>query len=663
AERLLADLDELDWPESIKEMQRHWIGKSEGAYIEFPILGFGFSFAGAENTSKIQNPKSRISVFTTRPDTIFGATYLVLAPEHGLVEEITTPEQREAVQRYVAAARRRSELERSAATQEKTGVFSGGYAINPANGERIPIWVADYVLMGYGTGAIMAVPAHDERDHAFASQHGLPIIEVVRAAEERPADEAYTGDGVAINSEFLDGLPTASAKSRIIDWLEANGCGARGVQYRLRDWLFSRQRYWGEPFPIVHLEDGTMVAIPDDQLPVELPPSLTDRPSAGQPPLARAGDDWLLVTLPDGRTGVRETNTMPQWAGSCWYYLRFIDPHNDQQPWDPALEHYWMPVDLYIGGVEHAVLHLLYALFWHKVLYDVGLVSTNEPFQQLFNQGFVLANSYRDERGKYYYPDQVEQRDGHWVVKETGAAVNVQLEKMSKSRYNVYSLDTVVDQYGADALRLYELFIGPLSASGPWQMDGLAGVFRFLQRVWRLVIDEETGALNAKLSDAPAASEPALQRQLHQTIRHVTEAIESLDKMNTAVSQLMSLANSAIAAKTLPRSIIKPFLLLLAPIAPHFAEELWQRLGEPQSLAYAAWPLFDPQLAAEETVQIAVQVNGKLRGVIETAAGASQEEITAAAQEHAAVARALNGKTVQSVIVAPGRLVNFLTNG
>ncbi|MCL4861032.1 MAG: leucine--tRNA ligase [Caldilineaceae bacterium] len=653
AERLLADLDELDWPEGIKEMQRNWIGKSEGAYIDFEVVDDG--------RWTMDDAPSSIRTFTTRPDTLFGATYLVLAPEHPLVAQVVRDDQRAAITAYVAQAQRQSDLQRTALAQEKSGVFTGAYATNPATGQPIPIWVADYVLVGYGTGAIMAVPGHDERDHVFARQYGLPIVEVVRGGEVPVQEAAFVGEGVAVHSGFLDGLPTAQAKQRIIEWLEATGRGELGVQYRLRDWLFSRQRYWGEPFPLIHLEDGTILPLPEDQLPIKLPGALENPPVDGQPPLARADDDWLMVTLPDGRTGVRETNTMPQWAGSCWYYLRFIDPHNNEQPFDPALERYWMPVDLYIGGVEHAVLHLLYARFWHKVLYDAGVVSTKEPFQKLFNQGLVLANSYQDERGAYYYPHQVEERVGQWVVKETGAPVRTQVEKMSKSRYNVYSLDDVVERYGADALRLYEVFIGPLSVSGPWQMDGLAGVHRFLQRVWRLFVDESSGAPSARVTAAPAASEPALRRMLHKTIGQVTEAVESLDKMNTAVSALMNFANAATQAATLPMEIGKGFLQLLAPFAPHMAEEIWQRLGEPPSIAHAPWPVADPTLAADEIIEIAVQVNGKLRSVIAVAADAGDAALEAAARQDAKVQRALGGASVRRVIIAPGRLVNFLT--
>lgn len=672
AERLIDDLDEVDWPEGIKEAQRNWIGKSEGAEVEFRSAESGVRSDSASPDSTFHIPHSAFHVFTTRPDTLFGVTYCVLAPEHPLVEQIVTDEQRAAVMAYVAQARQQSDLQRTALNKEKTGVFTGAYAINPVNGEQVPIWVADYVLISYGTGAIMAVPAHDERDHEFAQHFNLPIREVIHPLPTPPPmregvvsvqEAAYTGDGVCVNSDFLNGLAGDAARQRMIAWLEENGHGVRKVQYRLRDWLFSRQRYWGEPFPIVHLNDGSMATIPADQLPVKLPELASYKPTAdGRPPLARADDDWLMVTLPDGRVGVRETNTMPQWAGSCWYYLRFVDPHNPQAPWSAAQEHYWLPVDIYIGGVEHAVLHLLYARFWHKVLYDCGVVSTKEPFQQLFNQGLILAYSYRDANGKYYYPQQVEERDGQWFAKETGKPVSTQLEKMSKSRFNIVSLDDALTTYGADALRLYEIFIGPVSAGGPWQTNGIEGTWRFLQRVWRLVIDENTGRLSNQLTDAAAGSEAMLERQLHKTIKAVTEAIDSLDKMNTAVSHLMSFVNQAGQAKTVPKVIVKDFLCLLSPFAPHICDELWQRLGESGSMAYVPWPQVDAALLTEATIQIAVQVNGKLRTVIDVEATAGPAAIQQAALAQAPVQRTINGQSIRKVIVAPGRLVNFLTN-
>jgi leucyl-tRNA synthetase len=647
AERLLSDLEELEWPEHIKEMQRNWIGKSTGAYVVFAI----------------QETDQSFTVFTTRPDTLFGATYCVLAPEHPLVEQITSDAQRAAIREYVQQVRSLSDLQRTALTKEKSGVFTGAYAVNPVNNQAIPIWIADYVLMSYGTGAIMGVPAHDERDHEFARQFNLPIIEVIGGGAVSVQEAAYVGDGVCVNSGFLDGLAGEQARQKVIAWLEQRGHGSAGVQYRLRDWLFSRQRYWGEPFPIVHLEDGTIATIPEEQLPVQLPELVKDKAvAAGQPPLARAGDDWLMVTLPDGRLGIRETNTMPQWAGSCWYFLRYIDPHNVEEAWDQEAERYWMPVDLYIGGVEHAVLHLLYARFWHKVLCDCGYVSTKEPFQRLFSQGMVLSTSYRDANGKYYYSYQVEEINGQWFVKDTGMPVRTQMEKMSKSRLNGYSLDDAVDAYGADALRLYELSIGPLSASGPWQMSGIEGVYRFLQRVWRLVVDEDSGGPNTRLTDAPASSEPELQRRLHKTIRNVTRGIESLDKMNTAVSQLMMFANAAAQARTLPREIVSEFIRLLSPIAPHICEELWQRLGKTETLAYASWPTFEERLAADEMMSIPVQVNGKLRAVVEVDADAAGQEVEQAALAQEAVQRAIRGTSIKRIINVPGKLVNFVTS-
>ena len=645
AERLLADLDELDWPESLKEMQRNWIGKSAGADVRFPV----------------QNVDQHFVVFTTRPDTLSGATYAVLAPEHPLVEQIVTADQRAVVADYVRTAKNKSDLQRAAVTQEKSGVFTGAYAINPVNGAAIPIWVADYVLISYGTGAIMAVPGHDERDHAFARQFGLLIIEVVQGATASIQENAYIGEGIAVNSGFLDGLPTATAKERMITWLEENGHGQRRIQYRLRDWLFSRQRYWGEPFPIVHLADGSLARIPDEQLPVLLP-AIKERKSAefGKPPLSQADDDWLMVTLPDGRTGVRETNTMPQWAGSCWYYLRYVDPQNSQEPWSAAAEQYWLPVDLYVGGAEHAVLHLLYSRFWHKVLYDCGLVSTKEPFQRLFNQGVIQAYSYQDAQGKYYYPKDVEERNGQPFAKSTGKPLHTQLEKMSKSKLNIYGLDEVVDQYGADAVRLYELFIGPVSGSTPWNMAGMDGVSRFLHKVWRAVIDERTGAVSSKVTNAPPASEMALWKQLHKTIKAVSESIASIDKLNTAVSRMMEFTNAMGQASTLPVAIVNPFLRLLAPFAPHIAEELWSRLGESQMIAYAPWPSYDEALCVDEMIESPVQVNGKLRAVLTVDADIDEEVLKQTALVDERVAKYVDGKTVTRIIVTSAKLVNII---
>ena len=644
AERLLEDIEELDWPEGIKEMQRNWIGKSEGAELEFRIKDSDLSF----------------SVFTTRPDTLFGATYCVFAPEHPLVEKLTAEEHRSAVEAYIEDARNKTDLQRTDLAKEKTGVFTGAYAVNPANEKAIPIWVADYVLMAYGTGAIMAVPAQDDRDWEFAEAYNLPIIRTVQPPGDFEGGP-YLGDGPAINSGFLNGLGVQAAKSKMIERLEADGKAKRQVQYRLRDWLFSRQRYWGEPFPTVQLEDGTIMPLPESELPVELPPIDEYKPTAGgDPPLARASDDWLMVTLPDGRKGMRETNTMPQWAGSCWYYLRYMDPQNTLEPWSAETERYWMPVDLYVGGAEHAVLHLLYARFWHKVLYDCGLVSTKEPFQKLFNQGMILAYSYQDDNGKYYSPKEVENRDAEWFVKASGVRANTQIEKMSKSRFNIVTTEEATDAYGADALRLYELFIGPLSVSAPWQTRGVDGVYRFLQRVWRLVIDEDTGELNTKLTDTPIDSDLELWKVLNQAIKDVTEDTESIDKMNTAISHMMVFVNAATQSKSAPKEVVKTFLRLLAPYAPHIAEELWARLGEAALIAHASWPICDPEALKREEVTIVVQVNGKLRGRVQLAVDATNEEAEAAALADERVQNHITGKTVRKVIVVPNRLVNIV---
>jgi leucyl-tRNA synthetase len=643
AERLLADLDTLDWPDGIKEMQRNWIGRSVGAEITFAVADHDLSF----------------EVFTTRPDTLFGSTYCVLSPEHPLVMRITTDAQREAVRAYVAEAARK--VEGAAGSDDaKTGVFTGAYALHPVTGVRLPIWVADYVLMSYGHGAIMAVPAHDERDHAFAGRFGLPIVEVVSGGAAPVREAPHVGEGRVVNSQFLDGLEVEAAKQRMIDWLVANRKGTARVQYRLRDWLFSRQRYWGEPVPIVWLEDGTVMPVPVDQLPVELPPIDEYRPTDdGRPPLARAGDDWLMVRLPDGRTGRRETNTMPQWAGSCWYYLRYLDATNEREPWSTAAERYWMPVDLYVGGVEHAVLHLLYARFWHKVLYDCGLVHTIEPFQRLFNQGMILAYSYQDARGKYYHPLDVEERDGRAFVRTTGEPLTAQVEKMSKSKLNVVSPDEVVDRYGADAMRLYELFMGPLDQVKPWQMAGVEGVHRFLQRVWRLVVDERSNELAERLTDAAPGSEPTLNRTLHVTIQKVLQDTEAM-RFNTAIAQMMIFVNEATASATLPRAIVRDFLRVLAPYAPHIGEELWARLGERQLIARAQWPAHDAALCIEDTVELAVQVNGKRRDVIQVPRDADQAAIERTALAADGVVRSIDGKPVRKVIVVPGRLVNIV---
>jgi leucyl-tRNA synthetase len=635
ADQLLEGLDRVDWPEGIKKQQVDWIGKSVGADVRFRI-------AGRDDT---------VEVFTTRPDTLFGGTYLVLAPEHELVEAITAGEQKAAVESYRAEVAKKSERERTAeaADAAKTGVFTGAFAVNPVTGAEIPIWIADYVLASYGTGAIFACPAHDERDHAFAVQFGLPIVEVVSGGDV--AEAAYTGDGPHVNSDFLDGLDNQAAIERVIAWLEDRDLGKRSVRYKLRDWLFSRQRYWGEPFPIVEREDGTVVPLDESDLPVLLPEldELTPTPD-GRPPLARA-EDWVETTDPEtGAAARRETNTMPQWAGSCWYYLRFISPERDDVAWDPEEEQYWMPVDLYVGGAEHAVLHLLYARFWHHVLYDLGLVSTPEPFHKLFNQGMIHATAYRDERGKWYYPEQVEHRDGKLFAPDTGAELAASREKMSKSRYNVVNPDDMCEQYGADALRLYELFMGPLEDGNDWDTSGVLGTRRFLDRTWRLA-DKLTGD---QVDDAPG-----LERALHAALKKVTEGIAQL-RFNTAIAEMMSFVNEATRAKALPQAWFEAFLLVLSPFAPHMCEELWERLGHEGGLGRADWPSWDEARLRVDTVTLAVQVSGKMRGTIEIPADASKEDAIAAAKADEKVARHLEGKTIRREIYVPGRLVNLV---
>ena len=606
ADRLLEDLEELDWPESIKDMQRNWIGRSEGAEVEFKIADHDESF----------------KVFTTRPDTLFGATYAVLAPEHELVEKITTDEQREAVEKYVAEVKEKSEIERTDVTKEKTGVFTGAYAINPANGEKIPIWIADYVLASYGTGAIMAVPAHDERDYEFAKKFDLPIVEVVEGGDI--SKEAYVGDGKHINSDFLNGLNNEEAIKKMIDWLEENGKGKREVTYRLRDWLFSRQRYWGEPIPIIHWEDGTMTTVPEDELPLELPEMEEIKPSGtGESPLANS--DWIHVVDPEtGKKGRRETNTMPQWAGSCWYYLRYIDPHNDEMIADPELLKKWLPVDLYIGGAEHAVLHLLYARFWHKFLYDIGVVPTKEPFQKLFNQGMILGENN---------------------------------EKMSKSRGNVVNPDDIVRSHGADTLRLYEMFMGPLDADVAWSTEGLDGARRFLDRTWRLIINED-GEVSDKIVDE---YDPSMERIYHQTVKKVTEDYDNLH-FNTAISQMMVFVNEGYKAEKISKQFIEGFVKLLYPITPHICEELWSRLGHEDTITYESWPTYDESKLEEEEVEIVIQVMGKVRAKITVPKDISEEELEKEALNNERIKQWIEGKTVRKVIVVPGKLVNIVAN-
>ena len=638
ADRLLDDLETLDWPESVKAMQRNWIGRSDGAEIRFQLA----------------TGSGELTVFTTRPDTLFGATFCVVAPEHALLPSIVTQGQRVAVEVYVRMVEGLGEAARIDVGREKTGVFTGAHVINPANGAYLPVWVADYVLGGYGAGAIMAVPAHDARDHAFARALNLPIIPVVTGADA--TDVAWEGDGTLVNSGFLDGMAVAEAKRAMIAFLTATGAGTAKTTYRLRDWLFSRQRYWGEPIPILHLSDGRAVPLPEDSLPL-LPPELENyAPSpGGEAPLARA-TEWLHTTDPrTGEPALRETNTMPQWAGSCWYYLRFLDPHNQQVLVDPAAEKYWMPVDLYVGGAEHAVLHLLYSRFWHKVLYDIGVVSTPEPFAKLFNQGMILAFSYRDEAGCYYEPEDVVERDGRYYAGDKVLAR--QVEKMSKSRFNVVNPDDVVEQYGADAVRLYEMFMGPLDVAKPWQMSGLTGVRRFLDRAWRIVCGDGDG-LNAMVQDGMPASTTLLHLR-HHTAASVTADIEAL-RFNTAIARLMEMANGLTMASVRPREVVETFVKLLAPFAPHLAEELWSKLGHEGTLAYAPWPGFDPAMAQHDTQEYVVQINGKVRHRFEGSTGLDASALLAAANADSAVIALLDGRAVVKEIVIPGRLVNFV---
>ncbi len=707
AERLLRDLDVLDWTDSIKQMQRNWIGRSEGARARFPVV----NHEGLD-----------IEVFTTRPDTLFGATYMVLAPEHPLLDTIVptdwpggeqldewqeTPaawrgifgadvSPPDAVARYRQFATAKSDVERQVETKEKTGVFTGAFAFNPTNDQAIPIFVADYVLMGYGTGAIMAVPAHDQRDFEFAKEFELPITGVVRPPDlwlaeraltpDTPAGEwpeAYVGDGTGMNSSndevSLDGLPTPEAKRVISDWLRTSGFGEPTVNYKLRDWLFSRQRYWGEPFPIVYDETGLPVAVPESMLPVELPeitdfePRIVDdeEDTLPEPPLARA-ESWAKVELDLGegpKTYTRELNTMPQWAGSCWYYLRYLDPTNDTAIVDPEIERYWMHgtrgdgtpaaggVDLYVGGVEHAVLHLLYARFWHKILYDLGHVTTPEPFQRLFNQGYIQAYAFTDERGFYVEASEVEARDGGYYY--GGEAVTRQYGKMGKSLRNVVTPDDIYRDYGADTLRLYEMFMGPLDQSRAWNTADIIGVHRFLQRLWRNIVDEDTGAVHV----SPEPADDETRRLLHRTIAAVADDMATMS-FNTAIASLFSLNNhlSRVVTErgTAPLEVVVPLVLMVAPLAPHVAEELWERLGHPESLVHEPFPAADPAFLVDELVEIPVQLNGKVRGHVMVAPDADEATTEAAARSDERVGALLDGKTVRKVVVVPGRLVNFV---
>ena len=610
AEKLLADLDILDWPESLKAMQRNWIGKSVGAEIDFKIEGTDKAF----------------TVFTTRADTVFGVSYCVLAPEHKLVEEIVTEEQRATVEEYIDIVKRKSDLERTDLNKDKTGVFTGAYAINPVNGEKVELWIADYVLASYGTGAVMAVPAHDERDYEFATKFNLPIKAVIEDNGE--VIVPFFGDGKHINSDFINGLNNEEAIAKVIEFLEENKVGRSKVTYKLRDWLFSRQRYWGEPIPIIHWEDGTMTTVPDSELPLLLPETDNIKPSGtGESPLANI-EEWLNVVDPEtGKKGKRETNTMPQWAGSCWYYLRYIDPHNDEMFADPEKLKYWLPVDVYIGGAEHAVLHLLYARFWHKVLYDLGLVPTREPFQKLFNQGMILA----------------EGKDGR-------------PEKMSKSKGNVVNPDDIIVSHGADTLRVYEMFMGPLDASIAWSENGLDGSRRFLDRVYRLFVDEETGKVNDKVQDK---DNEELEVSYNFTVKKVSEDIEILG-FNTAISQLMVFVNDCYKAEYIPRKYALGFIQLLAPFAPHLAEEMWEIYGNTESISYVPWPTFDESKLVSDTVEIVVQLMGKVKAKLDVKKDLTPAELEQIVLANEEVKELIEGKQVMKVIVVPGRLVNIV---
>lgn len=606
ADRLLDDLEELDWAESIKDMQRNWIGKSKGAEVTFDIQGH----------------EKQLVVFTTRPDTLFGATYCVLAPEQELVDQITTDEQKAAVDAYKIKASHKSDLERTDLAKDKSGVFTGAYAVNPVNGATMPIWVADYVLAGYGTGAIMAVPGHDSRDWEFAKQFGIDIVEVIKGGNVE--EEAYSGEGEHVNSEWLNGLNNVEAMAKMITWLEENGKGQGKITYRLRDWLFSRQRYWGEPIPIIHLEDGTMKTVPEDQLPLVLPDVEHIKPSGtGESPLANVLE-WVETIDPEtGMKARRETNTMPQWAGSCWYYLRFIDPHNDKELCSKDKQQQWLPVDLYIGGAEHAVLHLLYARFWHKVLYDLGIVDTKEPFHKLVNQGMILGTNN---------------------------------EKMSKSRGNVVNPDEIVQSHGADTLRIYEMFMGPLEATKPWSMNGVEGSHRFLSRVWRLIINDE-GNLNSKIVEGEGSDE--FKRTWHKSIKKVTEDLENL-RFNTAISQMMIFVNEAYKVEELPRAAVENFVQLLSPLAPHISEELWQRLGHEDSITYAEWPTYDESWTVDSEIEIVVQVNGKIVERTMIAKDMDKDAMQEFALALPSVQQAIAGKTIRKMIAVPGKLVNIV---
>ena len=668
ADRLLEDLDTVEWPEETKKQQAEWIGKSLGAEVWFKVPGVKLSdeLDKEDRFRKSDNGEAEFAVFTTRPDTLFGATYMVLAPEHPFVSEVTTAEQKEAVESYCRQAASRSERERSA-SKEKTGVFTGGYATNPVNGEALPIWVGDYVLDSYGTGAIMAVPAHDERDFDFAVEFKLPIVSVYESKgepkREHTGDDGVThyctpDDGISQNSGFLNGKSVAQAKEAIIAHLEEQGAGEAKVNFRLRDWIFSRQRYWGEPFPVLLGDDGELKLVPQEELPLELP-DLPDFQPTGRPePLLSKAEEWMKVTDENGRVWTRETNTMPNWAGSCWYYLRYLDPKNDLEAWSREKEQYWMPVDLYIGGKEHAVLHLLYARFWHKVLYDRGYVSTAEPFKKLFHQGLITAFSYEDPETKFLVPTDVveEYSEGKYRHLETGKELRQTTAKMSKSLKNVVNPDDVISEHGADALRIYEMFMGPLEASKPWNTRAVDGVTRFLGRSFRLFDGGE--GLRENLKDRSAEGDKDLEKALHRCIKKVTQDLDSMS-FNTAVSAMMIFVNEATGkVDSLSHSQLSRYAQLLSVFAPHLGEELWEKLGHEPSISLTDWPEFDEKLCKQDELCYPIQINGKLRVKINLDAEATKELVEEKARE--AASKYLEGKTVKKVIVVPKRLVNFV---
>ena len=694
ADRLVEDLDTVQWPEPIKEMQRNWVGRSEGAEVDFfagePGPDYAEWRAARSRRGYPDQPDAlSIRIYTTRPDTLFGATYMVLAPEHPLVDRLTSPEQKQEVDAYRQRVAAMSEEDRITGRGEKSGVFTGGYATNPVTDEMIPIWIADYVLISYGTGAIMAVPGHDQRDFEFANKFGLPIRAVVMPPQSwlqkmqvRQEDyagrigslsEAFVDEGQGMQSEnedvSLDGLPTPEAKKAITRWLGESGLGTAAVKYKLRDWLFSRQRYWGEPIPILHELDADgkpsdlTVPVPDAELPVTLP-EMEDFKPTGHPggPLEKAVS-WVHTRV-DGREMRRETNTMPQWAGSCWYYLRFCDPRNETLAWDPAKERHWMPVDLYVGGAEHAVLHLLYARFWHKVLFDRGKVSTMEPFRRLINQGMILSITYRTAEGRIVPYTKIDFHEGKAIHTETGEELSGETEKMSKSRGNVIPVDVPLQQYGADTTRLYEMFMGPIEDTKPWSMQGVEGISRFLNRAWRMIVDEDADELRLNSKVVPPSGpegEPTLEqlRTLNKTLKAVTADLEAL-RFNTAISRLMEFVNFFTAQKARPAVCMERFVLMLSPLAPHLAEELWLAMGHSDSLAGARWPDFEEQYTRDDMMEVPVQINGRLRARLLASSSASREELEQAALSDPKIRKHLENSAIRKVIVVPGKLVNIV---